>query len=103
MQVYACALTLFLCGEISSLIRAHLLRVFNLLQVQTHVRNKQALKVKAPRPSLENKTLPEGKEKGGKTEQVEEQDNRGRWGATSLANELLKDNPLEQREEPDKQ
>lgn len=37
-NVWACALTLFLCGEISSLIRAHLLRVFSLLQIQTHLK-----------------------------------------------------------------
>lgn len=36
VQVLACRLTLFLCGEISSLIKAHLLRVFSLLQIQTH-------------------------------------------------------------------
>ena len=37
-NAWACALTLFLCGEISSLIRAHLLRVFSLLQIQTHLK-----------------------------------------------------------------
>lgn len=37
VNVCACALTLFLCGDISSLIRAHLLRVFSLLQTHTHM------------------------------------------------------------------
>lgn len=36
LNVCACVRTLFLCGDISSLIRAHLLRVFSLLQKHTH-------------------------------------------------------------------
>lgn len=44
LNVCACGRTLFLCGDISSLIRAHLLRVFSLLQKHTHA-HKQNLTI----------------------------------------------------------
>lgn len=48
VHVSACALklTLFLCGDISSLMRAHLLRVFSRLQKETHIHIEHRLLLK---------------------------------------------------------
>lgn len=96
-SVCACALTLFLCGDISSLISAHLLRVFSLLQAHTQMCKKigytsNTFKCFSPNPL----NLHVWGKKGWNRmthQTVEEKDRGGFLGAPRLANELLKDNP----------
>lgn len=102
VNVCACALTLFLCGDISSLIRAHLLRVFSLLQTHTHM-CKIGFIYNGLTPCFSPKTQTSHHQEcdarwkkgwnGMKHRTGEEKDRGGALGAPRLANELLKDNP----------
>lgn len=97
----ACALTLFLCGDISSLISAHLLRVFSLLQTHTHTNVQKLVTLQTdsppvpPQPSQRREYDVWGKKGWNRMTHrtVEEKDRGGALGAPRLANELLKDNP----------
>lgn len=89
--------TLFLCGEISSLIRAHLLRVFSLLQKQTNT-NKKRLAVKSVARDRGRKGRSEVKPRVWLVDFEEgaggvEGKGTGPRSSSRLANELLKDNP----------